>query len=368
MCGLVGLIHNTNAGFNQKGLQAFEEMLYVDALRGEDATGVACVTTNQGATVFKEASHSAYFTYDKDYDKARNSFLSKGKALLGHNRKATIGGKKDEHAHPFVFDDRYVFFHNGTLHNHRKLANTEVDSEALGLHLTKCEGDVDKIADLMEQVTGAYACVWYDADKHKVYFMRNHERPLNIIQMEGGSIAYASEPWIAIGPCSRNYMKVKEVITLHPGNLYSIDLKEMQPKLTTEVIPKKAPLPVTQSTVIGGITKHIVGIGKRQVKNVLNSVKTSYVGFFVDDLQCTAFQPNPVEVYDYIFTGTHDDYPGTVFKFHSKDLFPYEADEMLGRYVSAVYQEHSFIKGNILEVWVTRPVWTPSKPKLPVCH
>jgi hypothetical protein len=199
--------------------------------------------------------------------------------------------------------------------------------------------------------------------------MRNHERPLNIIQMEGGSIAYASEPWIAIGPCSRNYMKVKEVITLHPGNLYSIDLREMQPKLTTEVIPKKATPSVTHtSTVIGGITKQIVGIGKRQVKNVLNSVRSNYVGFFIDDLQCTAFDPNPAEVYDYIFTGTHDDYPGTVFKFHSKDLFPYEADEMLGKYVSAVYQEHSFIKGNILEVWVTRPVWTPSKPKQPVCH
>jgi glucosamine 6-phosphate synthetase-like amidotransferase/phosphosugar isomerase protein len=109
----------------------FEEMLYIDALRGEDATGVACVNINHGAKVFKEASHSAWFVYNKEYDDARNSFLSKGKALLGHNRKATIGGKKDENAHPFVFDDRYVFFHNGTLNNHRKLANTEVDSEAL---------------------------------------------------------------------------------------------------------------------------------------------------------------------------------------------------------------------------------------------
>jgi Glutamine amidotransferase domain len=346
-------------------------MLYVDALRGEDATGVACITTNQGASVFKEASHSAYFTYDKDYEKARNSFLSKGKALLGHNRKATVGGKKDEHAHPFVFDDRYVFFHNGTLHNHRKLADTEVDSEALGMHLTKCEGDVEKIAELLEQVTGAYACVWYDADKHKVYFMRNHERPLSIIQMENGSMAYASEPWIAIGPCGRNYMKVKEVVTLHPGNLYSIDLKEMVPKLTTEVIPKKAIPSVTHtSTVIGGIT-NLVGIGKRQVKNVLNKVRANYVGFFIDDLQCTAFDPQPAEVYDYVFTGTHDDFPGTVFKFYQKDLFPYEADEMLGRYVSAIYQQHSFIKGNILEVWVTKPVWRPSKPAQPnlqVCH
>jgi asparagine synthetase B (glutamine-hydrolysing) len=350
----------------------FEEMLYIDALRGEDATGVACVNINHGAKVFKEASHSAWFVYNKEYDDARNSFLSKGKALLGHNRKATIGGKKDENAHPFVFDDRYVFFHNGTLNNHRKLANTEVDSEALGLHLTKCEGDVDKISDLLEQVSGAYACVWYDADKHTVYLMRNHERPLSVITFENGSMAYASEPWMAAGAGSRGYLKVKDVVHLLPGNLYSVNLKDMVPVLTTEVIPKKATPSVTHtSTVIGGITKHIVGIGKRQVKGVLNSVRNGYIGFFVDDLQCTSFDPVPTEVYDYVFTGTHDEYPGTVFKFHSKDLFPYEADDMLGKYISAMYQEHSFQKGNILEVWVTKPSWKPSKPTQPtpqVCH
>jgi asparagine synthetase B (glutamine-hydrolysing) len=342
-------------------------MLYVDALRGEDATGVACVSTNHGAQVFKEATHAAWFAYDKEYTKAQTSFLSKGKALLGHNRKATIGVKKDENAHPFVFDDRYIFFHNGTLNNHRKLAETEVDSEALGLHLTKCNGDLEAISELLTRVSGAYACVWYDADKHTVYLMRNHERPLSVVLFEGGSMAYASEAWIAIGPCTRNYMKVKEVINLVPGNLYSVDLSNMLPVLKTEVLPKKASPPVT-STVIGGITKQIVGIGKRQVKTVLNHVKTNYIGFFIDDHQCTSLDPSPTEVYDYVFMGTHDDYPGTVFKFVSKDLFPYEAEEMLGRYVSAIYDTHSFSKGNVLEINVTKPVWKPSKPLQQVCH
>jgi predicted glutamine amidotransferase len=342
-------------------------MLYIDALRGEDATGVACVTTLQGAKVYKEASHAAYFVYDKDYDKDRNSFLSNGKALLGHNRKATMGGKKDEHAHPFVFDDRFVFFHNGTLNNHRKFANTEVDSEALGMFLTKCEGDVEKIADFMEQVNGAYACVWYDADKHKVYFLRNNERPLNLIVFENNSIAYASEAWIAIGPGIRNYYKVKETINVEAHTLYSIDLSLVVPVIEKEALPKKAIPSVTHTaTVIGGITK-LVGIGKRQVKSLLNDIKTNYVGFFVDDLQCAHLTPQVAEVYDYVFTGTHDDYPGTMFKFISKDLFPYEAEEMLGRYVSAVYDTHSFVKGNILEVWVKSVVYKPSK-QIQQCH
>lgn len=342
-------------------------MLYIDALRGEDATGVACVSTLQGAQVFKEASHSAWFVYDKDYDKARSSFLKTGKALLGHNRKATIGGKKDENAHPFVFDDRFVFFHNGTLNNHRKLANTEVDSEALGMFLTKCEGDVEKIAELLEQVTGAYACVWYDADKHKVYFLRNHERPLSLVVFENGSIGYASEAWIAIGPGIRNYYKVKETINAEAGTLYSIDLTDMVPKIESEVVPKKATPSVVYATATGG-TKGIVGVGKRQIKSLLNDIKTNYIGFFVDDLQCATFDPQVAEVYDYMFTGTHDDYPGVVFKFNSKDLFPYEAEEMLGRYVSAVYDSHSFLKGNVLEVWVKSVTYKPSKQQQKVCH
>lgn len=369
MCGLVGLIHNTNAGFNQKDLDVFEQMLYIDALRGEDATGVACVNTLQGATVYKEATHSAWFVYDKEYDTGKQEFVKNGKALLGHNRKATMGGRKDEHAHPFTFDDRFVFFHNGTLNNHRKLANTEVDSEALGLFLTKCEGDVVKIAELLEQVNGAYACVWYDAEKHKVYFLRNHERPLSFVVFENGSIAYASEAWIAVGPGIRNYYKVKETINIDVGTLYSIDLSTIIPTIEKELIPKKAtPSVAHTSTVIGGITKQLVGVGKRQIKGLLNDIKTKYVGFFVDDLQCTAFEPQASEVYDYVFTGTHDNYPGTVFKFISKDLFPYEADEMLGRYVSAVYDTHSFLKGNVLEVYVKSVCYKPSKPQVQTCH
>ena len=369
MCGLVGLIHNANNGFNTKDVTAFEEMLYVDALRGEDATGVACITTKQGAVILKEASHSAWFTYDKDYVTESKQFIQTGKALLGHNRKATIGGRKDENAHPFVFDDRYVFFHNGTLNNHKQLADTEVDSEALGMHLTKCNGDVEAIAELLERVKGAYACVWYDADKHTLYLLRNSERPLSVLHFENGTMAYASEAWIAAGPAQRNYLKVKEITHLLPHTLYSVDLKQMVPILQSETLPKKATPSITHTaTVIGGITKQIVGLGKRQVKATLNHIKTNYVGFFIDDAQCSILDPNPAEVYQHIFSGTHDDYPGVIFKFTAEDLFPYEAEEMLGRYVSAIYDAHHFSKGNVLEVWVTKPVWKPSKPIQQAVH
>ena len=367
MCGLVGLIHNTNNGFNIKDLDVFEQMLYVDALRGEDATGVACVNTEQGALVFKEAVDPTWFLYNKEYNAERNKFLSKGKALLGHNRKATIGGKKDENAHPFTYDDRYVFFHNGTLNNHRALADTEVDSEALGLHLTKCEGDVEKIAELLNRVTGAYACVWYDADKHTVYMLRNHERPLNIVLFENGSIAYASEAWIAVGPAIRNYYKVKETYSLDPGHLYSIKLDAITCSVEKEQLPKKSYTPVSTTTATGVKTTN-VGVSKRNVKGILNHLKANYIGFFVDDFQCQSFDPVETEVYDWLFTGSYEDYPGVVFKYIGKDLFPYEANDMLGMWVSAVYDTHQFVKGNVLEVYVKSVVWKPSSRKDKVCH
>jgi len=61
-------------------------------------------------------------------------------------------------------------------------------------------------------------------------------------------------------------------------------------------------------------------------------------------------------------------FPGVVFKFTLKDLFPYEANEMLGKYVSAVYENHYHAQGGGLEVWVKCVVHKPSKPQQQVCH
>jgi hypothetical protein len=41
---------------------------------------------------------------------------------------------------------------------------------------------------------------------------------------------------------------------------------------------------------------------------------------------------------------------------------------MLGKYVSAIYDTHQFVKGNVLEVYVKNVVWKPSKPQVHVCH
>ena len=370
MCGLVGLIHHGNFGFSTKDIEIFEQMLYVDALRGEDATGVACINTSAGALVLKEAIHSAWFTYDKEYVAQQHKFVKDGKALLGHNRKATMGGRKDEHAHPFLFNDRYIFFHNGTLTNHRTIADTEVDSEALGGHLVACEGNVEALSEALSKVKGAYACVWYDADKHTVYFLRNAERPLAVIMFDNGSMAYASESWIAIGPASRNYYKVKDVKLLETNILYSINLNDTTLSLKEEAIPQKK----AQPSVVHGYIPTTTGgsntntfLSKKDSRKYITELKNApSVGFFLDDCICTSTaKPDETEVYDWLVTGIHEEWEGVVFKFVEKDLFKYEADGMLGRYATATYASHEYRAG-VLEVWVKSVYYKRSTEQ--ACH
>ena len=240
MCGLVGVITKWNSGFFSKDLDIFKNLLYIDTLRGEDATGVCMVNKEAGATVVKGGVDYPEFRYKQEYTKLMGTALSEGKALLGHNRKATVGGHKDECAHPFTYDDRYVFFHNGTLTNHKELGDTEVDSDALGRLVVDCQGDLDKLGEVFSKARGAWACVWYDSEKHTVYFTKNKERPLSILKLKSGNYTYASEAWMAQACAQRNTESVEEVIKVEDGKLYSIDLTAKNNlELVIEQIPEK---------------------------------------------------------------------------------------------------------------------------------
>jgi len=362
MCGLVGLIGKFANGFFERDVKVFEDMLYVDVLRGEDATGICAINNKSGATVLKEASEANYFMWNNEYRNERLNWLKDTKVLLGHNRKATIGKKVDENAHPFVLDDRYVFFHNGTLHNHKQLANTEVDSEALGMVFTACEGDLDKLGDAVAKVFGAYACVWYDADKNTIYFLRNSQRPLHFVLTKCGSIAYASEAWMAHGALVRNGFTVETVKTLEPDILYSIDVSVNPPVIKEEHIPKKALAPLPARTSIGTAT-----LTKREAKGLVHDLKTAvYLSFFPDEAICSSpVEPSPSECYDWLIIASNPEYEGVQFKYILKDKFEYEVDDLTnGRYCTALYNHHEF-KNGVLEVWV-KSVHTPEKSN--VCH
>jgi len=240
--------------FSQQ-VKCFVEGLYIDALRGEDATG-ACLVRNSGAaTVIKEATEAVYFLSDEAWKTMSANAITEGKALLGHNRKATVGGYKDEQAHPFITDDEFVFFHNGSLHSWKDLGyQTEVDSDALGKHIHKTIRSDGDLGEALGKVYGAYACVWYDMVNEKVQMIRNKDRPLWLLETETCWV-YCSEPEMGVLSARRNGMAVKKCEEVPVDTLVSFNLTvasgECKPKSEILTIKKAMP-PATNTT--GGTT------------------------------------------------------------------------------------------------------------------
>lgn len=176
MCGLLAILNKNSNGFSADQNDHFSTLLFLDLLRGNDSTGVVCVTNNGDLALAKEASHSLDFMASKEYTAIMNRSFNRGSALIGHNRKATRGTVNDENAHPFVVDNNIVLVHNGTLWgDHKKHADTEVDSHAIAHVIHESNGDVQAA---LNKIDGAYALIWYNVADATVNFVRNKERPL----------------------------------------------------------------------------------------------------------------------------------------------------------------------------------------------
>lgn len=289
MCGLVGVAIKSRSGFMMGDTGLFHDMLYMDTLRGWDSTGIASFHNNGEMRMMKDVGPAVLLQATKEYDELIVDAKKNGVVLLGHNRKSTVGKTSEDTAHPFHIDNRYLFMHNGTLRNHEKIAKTEVDSEALGILLTGCEGDPGKMETALEQVEGAYACVWLDQELEKLYMLRNKERPLYILKGTYG-IAYASEWGMLVAAAQRNRWDIPKegVKQIEEHTLITIDLKEYtqlvkEDKLTV----KKSTTPMV--TYTGGTAgKANTFSGSSEVsKNLFKKLYKEYVGkelwFYIGD-------------------------------------------------------------------------------------
>lgn len=300
MCGILGLIINAQNGGVWKDAEAFEQMLYIDALRGEDSTGIGMFTNEGGLRLTKGAMDANTFLKSTEWASVRSDWVSRGKAMIGHNRKKTIGQVKDETAHPFLIDNRYLFIHNGTLNGHKYLADTEVDSEALGIVLANCNGDKEKLEEVLGKVYGAYACAWIDKEKEMLYLLRNKDRPLFIAKYEAGWV-FCSEPGFMQLAFMRQGFKLTDIAAVPEHTLVSFDLtKHTQEPVVEGLTPKKhmGTMSTTQTSSSSGARNTDSGVSKSAFKRFSKNgmqgrtIKfkiVDYIEKFPNDPNCTSF-------------------------------------------------------------------------------
>lgn len=296
MCGIVGLITKASYGPTKAEEETFYDMLMVDVLRGDDSTGVILVENDSSFTTMKDQWQPWWFIPEVRESKHGKDMFRKGKAFIGHNRKATVGTVSSATAHPFTVDGVFSMVHNGTLRNHKMIGQHAVDSESLAHLLAPVLGPdytKEKFEEAIGKVEGAYAVVAYNQLTNKVYMFRNSERPLSLLKTKDAYV-FGSELGMVYWCAGRNGMSLQDCENLGttPHTLYTIDLDTNQ--LTKEeYVPKKA-TPVVTTTGNGGkatgkantggnVGKGAGGLSKYELKRLRRQFLGTTVEFISDD-------------------------------------------------------------------------------------
>lgn len=202
MCGLVGVAGD----LYKKDVDAFTDLLWVDALRGMDSTGVAGITKGDVKIVKCLGPTSELF----ERAGIANVITMNKKVLLGHNRSATVGQTSRSNAHPFEFDS-VVGAHNGTVDFDSKKrmhrgSEFGTDSEAI-----YCNIDQFGIDDTIPKLDGAWALTFFDRNLNTLNFIRNDKRQLHYAFSDTGrQIYWASEIGMLMWILHRNGIKTKD--------------------------------------------------------------------------------------------------------------------------------------------------------------
>lgn len=221
MCGHVGATGNLTAVHEK----AVRTLLILDSIRGEDSTGIATVGKWKDAEVkvAKQVGDPFQLFEHKTFDAA---LRIPSRAIIGHNRYATMGGINRQGAHPFE-NPSLVGAHNGTLRNKHVLADNthyKVDSENLFHHIHKYGLD-----DALKIIDGAWSLVWWDKDEETLNFLRNKERPMwcchtlnNKNELDNVAMFWASEPWMLRVALNRHSINCTDPFELEVDTLHTL--------------------------------------------------------------------------------------------------------------------------------------------------
>lgn len=218
MCGLVGVIGDINF----QDAKVFQQLLFVDTLRGSHSTGVATNNVNNEVMVYKRALSAPDYLQLKQGSAIASNTM--GDFLLGHNRYATQGAVNDVNAHPFTYGN-VTLAHNGTLGDQSTLPDHKefkVDSENIAYAMGLAKNPEEVISVLK----GAFALTWYNDHKMEFYIVRNEERPMWIAKHNKRDVYYyASERYMLEAILVRNDMDYS-IEELPVGTLATFNLED----------------------------------------------------------------------------------------------------------------------------------------------
>lgn len=235
MCGIVGVVSRHTNGLSNPEIDMFEQMLFVDTMRGWDSTGVFGVDHLGNVGIAKAALHGPDFICTNEFKVFKRAAVKDGVFVVGHNRAATRGTVNDENAHPFYVDDKIVLVQNGSWRgSHKHIKDVEVDSHAIA-HLLADNADIEAA---MKQVNAAYALVWYNVETEELHFLRNSERPLYIAEFLHSGFMFASEvETIMYAAAKNNSQKFKKDPYMLPINtLMTVKFSPKGAEITTKEI------------------------------------------------------------------------------------------------------------------------------------
>jgi len=199
MCGLCGVYGFISA--DEK--RVFASLQLFSQLRGRDSTGLAVLpfTPSGSAKIFKGLGGvESLVVNNKDAFDQKNwnlNLATNGVCLIGHHRHATSGSINEESAHPFDLDN-IVGCHNGTIHDYSIVDLPSYSKDLIDSQIILKEIDGGRpLNEIIKDVKGAWALVWWDKSTSTLNMCRNEERSLHIaITKDNRSLFWASEPWM----------------------------------------------------------------------------------------------------------------------------------------------------------------------------
>ncbi|HEL2193649.1 glutamine--fructose-6-phosphate transaminase (isomerizing) [Streptococcus suis] len=224
MCGIVGVVGNTNA--TDILIQGLEKLEY----RGYDSAGIF-VTSGEQAHLVKAVGRIAELS-------AKVGDKTEGTTGIGHTRWATHGKPTEDNAHPHTSQTgRFVLVHNGVIENYLEMKNDylaghdfkgQTDTE-IAVHLIGKFVEEDGLSVLeafkkaLHIIQGSYAFALIDSENPDVIYVAKNKSPL-LIGLGDGYNMVCSDAMAMIRETSE-YMEIhdKELVIVTKDSVQVTD-------------------------------------------------------------------------------------------------------------------------------------------------